>query len=247
MADVTILAPGTSSAPLDYPVGNAQEIILRSLKASFDGTGAAAAFLPAVQIISPSGTVLGTYITDTSVAAGASADVSWFPGVSNATSISPGAGIPPIAALDDYVFQHANTTITGVGFSSQANLIIQGNPISVDGATRVKVEFFAPLSEISNGVPHQALGYTLWDGATVKGVIAYIEAGNAAIANVAFTQEFGGPTYGVIIDTPSAGTHTYAVYGFRNQAGADTLTCYANTFVDGSGNLGPCWYRVTAT
>lgn len=213
-----------------------------------DGTGAAAAFYATVQVIAPSGRVMGSYITS-SIAAGASADVTWFPGV-KAAPVTAGTGVPPAGALDDYVFKHANTVITGVGFNNQSHLIIQGNAIALDGATRIKIEFFAPLVELanSNTVPNQAVGFSLWDGATNKGVIGYVEAGNAAKVTGAAGQEFGGPCYGVVIDTPAAGTHTYAIYAFLNvAAGTGTNTVFANTFVDGTGNIAAAWYRVTAT
>jgi hypothetical protein len=79
MADTTIGGLGTKAAPLDYKVPKSIELFPRTIKATFDGSGAGAPFLPAVQIIADSGDVVGTYPVDTAVAAGGSADVSWFP------------------------------------------------------------------------------------------------------------------------------------------------------------------------
>lgn len=250
MADVPIVNRATTTAPKDYTLPQSQEILLRAVRADIDGTGAAGVFLPALQLLSPDGVVMWTAVDpNLSVAAGASASVSWFPGVTS-QAIASGSGIPPFPALDDYVFKHANTTVTGVGFNDTTALVIQGNPISLDGATRIKVEFFTPLVELTNSaqVANQAIGFSLWDGATNKGVIAYVEAGNYTKFTGASAASFGGPVYGAIILTPSAGTHTYAVYAFLNvAAGGGTYTVYANTFVDGTGNLAPCWYRVTST
>lgn len=81
--DVQILTQNAADAPLDYLIPAAQEIVPRSVYASFDGSAALAAFLPALQIISPSGHVVAT-CPAAQVAAGASADVTWFPRVAAA-------------------------------------------------------------------------------------------------------------------------------------------------------------------
>ncbi len=78
--DVTILAQGDQDAPLAYVLPGAQEIIVKSCYASYDGTGASGDFLPVVQFISPAGQVVATAQAP-KVTAGASADVSFFPRV----------------------------------------------------------------------------------------------------------------------------------------------------------------------
>jgi hypothetical protein len=83
MADVAIVAPGVSAAPLSYAIPGLQEIIVKTLSASFDGTAAAVSWKPAITLIAPTGREVGTYPLDTTLAAGASADVCWFPGVAN--------------------------------------------------------------------------------------------------------------------------------------------------------------------
>lgn len=102
MTDVSILDPAVHAAPKNYAVAGAQEIILKGVTASFDGSGAAAAWTPAVQIVDPSGAVVGTYTLGQSLAAGASADVSWFPGVGAGSSGSGagGGGLPVRVPLD---------------------------------------------------------------------------------------------------------------------------------------------------
>ena len=88
VADVSILDSSVHAAPKGYTVKGAQEIIVRSVTASFDGTSAAGSFVPAVQIVDPSGFVTGTYPLDSPLAVGALADISWFPGL-GAGSSSP--------------------------------------------------------------------------------------------------------------------------------------------------------------
>lgn len=79
MADVQYRPVGTHAAPNDWTLPSSVDFTLKCARASFDGTGAAAAWLPALEVLSDAGNRVGLYITPTSVAAGASADVSFFP------------------------------------------------------------------------------------------------------------------------------------------------------------------------
>lgn len=81
MADVSIRATALTPAPMDYKVPGAQEIAPKSVSASMDGTSAAAAWFPCLQLLDPAGNVMFSAIASSGVAAGASADVSWFPRV----------------------------------------------------------------------------------------------------------------------------------------------------------------------
>jgi len=92
VADISILDSSTAAAPKSYTVKGAQEIILRSVTGSYDGTGAAGSYIPAVQILDPAGFVVGTFVANTTLAAGASADVSWFPGLKAPGTSSGGGG-----------------------------------------------------------------------------------------------------------------------------------------------------------
>jgi hypothetical protein len=91
--DISILDPAVHAAPKGYLIKGAQEIVLKGVSGTFDGTGAAGPFVPAVQVVDPSGFVVGTYIADSAVVAGGSADVSWFPGVNAATGGTTGLGV----------------------------------------------------------------------------------------------------------------------------------------------------------
>src|SRR5882724_5136327 len=91
-ADEVISIPSVETAPKEYTVPGAQEILLKCVRATFDGAGAGGDFLPTLEIVSPAGQVSGTFTADSAVAAGASAAVSWFPGV-KAAKASGAAGI----------------------------------------------------------------------------------------------------------------------------------------------------------
>lgn len=86
MPDVSIHVPSTTAAPKPYTITGTQDLVIRGITATFDGTGAASTWIPAVQIIDPSGVVAGTYPYSQPLAAGASADVSWFPAIGGASS-----------------------------------------------------------------------------------------------------------------------------------------------------------------
>jgi hypothetical protein len=103
VADTQIRGLGSGPAPLSYIVPGAQEIVLKSLFASFDGTGAGGSFLPCVRIVAPGGGVVAEYITDSAVAAGSSAEVSFAPFLRGAAASTPstGGGLPNCVRTDE--------------------------------------------------------------------------------------------------------------------------------------------------
>jgi len=90
-ATLQVLRDAVVSAPFTYTVPGEQLLGLVAVRASFDGSGAAGAFLPSVQIKSAAGAVM-VHAEGTSVAAGASADASFFPGV-KAAATTGGSGL----------------------------------------------------------------------------------------------------------------------------------------------------------
>lgn len=92
MADVAIVSRATVAAPKDYTLAAGEELALKAVRASVDGSGAGGSFLPALQLVAPDGTVMWTACDPANVfAAGASADVTWFPGVT-ANPFAPNTG-----------------------------------------------------------------------------------------------------------------------------------------------------------
>lgn len=86
VADVAIRQSATAACPTGYTVKGAQEILPKSVSASLNGAAAAAAWMPCLQILDPGGNIMFSAVSSVSVAAGASADVSWFPRVSGIAS-----------------------------------------------------------------------------------------------------------------------------------------------------------------
>ena len=79
MPDNVLTRDGPVSVPLDYTVPQSGELIPLMVRATLDGTSAASGFYAVVEIIAPSGRVMGI-ARSSAIAAGGSADVTWFPG-----------------------------------------------------------------------------------------------------------------------------------------------------------------------
>jgi len=80
---------GTEDAPADYVIPKSAELLLKSVHAKFDGSGAAGDFIPLVRIISDAGSTTDEIPQDVTVAAGGSADATWFPRVGAAAAAAP--------------------------------------------------------------------------------------------------------------------------------------------------------------
>lgn len=81
MADRQYVAPfGNHAAPADWTLAFGYDIPPKLAYAKYDGSGAAGPYKPCLRLISDSGHVACEAVADVVLAAGASADCSWFPG-----------------------------------------------------------------------------------------------------------------------------------------------------------------------
>lgn len=92
-ADALITRGGPVNVPLDYNIPATSEIIPLQISATFADPTNAGPYVPAFVIETPDGQELGPYPLGLSIAAGASARVSWFPG------LGAGAGGEALQAL----------------------------------------------------------------------------------------------------------------------------------------------------
>lgn len=76
--DAQISVAGTTAVPVSYTVPNAVEVTLLCVNATIDGTGAASAFLATIEIVSDGGVVVARCPCFTQIAAGGTAEISWF-------------------------------------------------------------------------------------------------------------------------------------------------------------------------
>lgn len=110
--DVQISDSAVGGPPHDYVVPSSADFILKAVQATFDGTGAAGSFVPVVELISDSGHLIGRGKAEASVAAGASASVSFFPFNRGTASSGSTPGTAPAQTLIDVVTLSSPGTIT---------------------------------------------------------------------------------------------------------------------------------------
>jgi hypothetical protein len=221
--DTQILAAGSASAPEAYTVPNAQEIMVKAVACTLDGTGASGDFLPMLSIIPPGGVGAIECPMLTTVAAGESAEVSWFPG--GIASTPPSLNIPQIVYLGNW------NAPAGTGDAEPG-----------DGElTYTEAENFYPdVFTIDTGTPTanspQILqpGYYWWDAVWN----AFTNSSKTVVSPVAddLTLTFGGGQF--MVDpfsglTPLFPTYTngygYATGVFNVNTGQDMELIAANT------------------
>ncbi len=126
----------------------------------------------------------------------------------------------------DYVERTTNLTVTATT-SATANAFINGNSVSYDGSTRIKIEAFVALTEVSNLQP---VVLVLYDGSTELGFLTYTGVGGQSDNTVK----------GERFLTPSAGSHSYNIKAYK---GGGTATLYADT--GAIGTFMPAFMRIT--
>lgn len=92
MPDAQIHPLGTEDTPAGYTIPKTAELLLKMGFAKFDGTNAAGPYKPCIRVISDAGTVSGEAATDEEIAAGESADVTWFPHLAAAAASTSATG-----------------------------------------------------------------------------------------------------------------------------------------------------------
>lgn len=93
MTDVAIRATDTTTAPKDYTIPGAQELLPKSVAAAMNGSAASTTWYPALQFLDPGGNVMVTAVSPVALAAGASADVSWFPHLAPQQVVTQSSGV----------------------------------------------------------------------------------------------------------------------------------------------------------
>ncbi len=151
--------------------------------------------------------------------------------ITGSVTLSQGTGITltqsghdiSIAATElDYVERTSNLTVTATS-EGTPDTVIDGNAVTYDGSTRVKIEFFATFFSAT-----AALVVTVWDGSTDLGRICQ-------------TNLQGVPAYGARFLTPSGvASHTFHIKAWKT-SGTSSL----NGGTGGVGNYEPMFLRIT--
>lgn len=115
-----------------------------------------------------------------------------------------------------------NPSITATT-EAAANVVVTADPITLDGATSIWVEFFIPRTSGGDAT------FWLYDGSTSLGKLGFI-AGNGP----------GTTTGRRRLTNPSAGAHTYSVRVSRS----GSATSYNSGDPNQPGGFGPAYIRV---
>jgi hypothetical protein len=137
--------------------------------------------------------------------------------------IIAGGGAGSSGSLEyDYVEQTSQLTVTATS-EATAQSFIDGNSVSYDGSTRVKIEFACGSVTVATGVGVPILV----DGSTSLGWLMQLQVSDGGIYAARFL-------------VPSAGAHTYHIKAWKT-AGTFVLA----TAAGGVGVQLPAWYRIT--
>lgn len=152
MADVAIRASATAAVPRDYTIPGAQEILPKSVRAVMDGTGAGSAWLPCLQLLDPGGNVMFSAVASSSVAAGASVDVSWFPGLTS------GVGSGQLQKFIGARIQASSTQ--SVPTNTNTDLVYQGVLYDTDGMANLGAD--ARILTVNTAGIYLVVAETIW-------------------------------------------------------------------------------------
>lgn len=297
MADVAVVAAEVASAPQAYTLPGAQEILLKAVGCTINGSGAAGTFLPALQMLDPAGHVMWTAVNESSpVAVGRSALVSWFPGggVDNAgpTTTTPGISsvssplgtlsvLNPTGPTVNLDMPNSGVTAGSYGDSSHSAEItvdVEGRVTSAtsvpiaggSGTIGFEIGYDQITSFVTVSATTEATGTTVitcgahtFDGAPVLAMFFAPGIQTAAVSQLSLTvclfegsTEIGRlcvvsnasatqdvhPGIGILRFTPSAGSHTYKVTAFVNNA---TATSGVVAGAGGTAAYDPAFIRFT--
>lgn len=124
--DHQILVTGTASAPASWTVPGNGQVRPKTIYAHYNGVAAAGNYQPALKVISDGGTTVGIYPLQATIAAGVSADLSWFPGAEVAEEVPGGPGVITETLLMDSRVEAGITASTVLALGQEYVLTAQG-------------------------------------------------------------------------------------------------------------------------
>jgi hypothetical protein len=225
--DIQRIITGTAPAPAKWVVPGNGQMRPKDIFASYDGTGAAGPFFPTLKIISDGGKTVGIFPTGTSVAAGASADVTWFPGLGT-----------------DVVFPNSPGSILGVyggdftvaDFTTNSNVYVSSgypsNPTFTKVSNTSAVGMFGQLDFTPGAAPDVIFCAVFVDGVNTEATGCQIASAGSFVTAVISTVK-GAP--GTTPPPLAAGNHTVDVRVACNAGANFTLRCSTSvdlTFVE---------------
>lgn len=153
-----------------------------------------------------------------------------FRDASTGATITPSGSLPGYASIDTPVAVSSTSESAGTP-------IIDGAVFQCDGSP-VLVQFFAPYLEVDQDAD-QTLAIVLFDQTADLGVIAELRADVNALAG----EKLHAPGIGWLRYTPTAGSHTYSVTGFKS--GSNAASPVVGAGGGGAGQYVNAYLRVT--
>jgi hypothetical protein len=131
---VPITRDGPYAAPYAYQLAASESWTALTISATFDGTGASGAFYPCCSIYTQDGKLVSRDFPSASVAAGASAEVTYHPFLRTATAQSAATGgVPSVATFYRSTFRAGDPPQT-VAAGSTDNLVWPHAALPTDGS-----------------------------------------------------------------------------------------------------------------
>lgn len=159
---LVIRAVPLAGGGIGYLTASAQSIEITSAVATFNGAGAAGSFVPALAFYNSDGTLLARTVANTTVAAGSSAEVSFFPfvlqssGGGGTSSLTVTDGVTPVASVTTLDFTSGATVTAGA--AGVANVAVTGGGFVPNPALGQYT--VAPVSIASNGSSNGSFAFT---------------------------------------------------------------------------------------
>ena len=131
---VPITRDGPYAAPYAYQLAASESWTALTISATFDGSGASGSFYPCCSIYTQDGKLVSRDFPSASVAAGASAEVTYHPFLRTATSAAPSAGgTPSVATFYRSTFVAGDLPQT-IAAGDTANLVWAHAKLPSDGS-----------------------------------------------------------------------------------------------------------------
>jgi hypothetical protein len=187
-----IFAAGPLPAPVVYTVPGSSEIVPLSAYADYDGTNASGDFVPTLIFRDQAGNIIGQSQASTTVAAGASASMSWFPGVKAAAAAVAGSSGMPWAntngsglgqsigsGLGPVYFSVQDTGGTARFSTSDTSIFANASTTLFTGSPVYGIQINAPGTYMVQGA-----GFWLAQGTTGRGISHYYSASAGSAPSV---------------------------------------------------------------
>ncbi len=190
---------GTFAAPYTFTVPATLEVRTDMASATFDGTGAGGSFLPAISFYSPSGVRLGTFpCQGSAVAAGASAEVTWFPlGLAASAGTSSGGGID---------FNKKNATAASGAAASYLWLDYEGTSPLTSSSYASQTDYGDLVAYSYNPASPGATGGMVAENNGTDGIVGLNNYANGYLPPWAFMTHIDGVPFSNANQKPRVGT-----------------------------------------